>query len=369
MSANAHAPDLAVIGGGIVGCAVAAFAAEAGARVRLYERERIASGASGRNAGLVQHPLDHELVALFGETLELYRGLGHGFRLPAEPTGVLVLDEDAAVLEPTRRALRDEFPELGAQALAGAELRDAEPGLAEGLAGYRMDTGYTVPPAAATTAFAARARASGAELLEGVAAAPDLAGGRAGGVRARGRTEPAGAVVLAAGPWTSALADPSGAWRPIAAAWGVSVELRLGRPPRHALEEAGVEALLSGEQTPPALFSLVTHGGASAVGSTFLAAEPDPAALAPALIERGARFLPAIAGTPAASLRACARLASADGRPLLGPGAADGLFLAAGHGPWGISLGPASARLVAAVALGAPADAIPAALQPRRSSV
>ena len=49
---------------------------------------------------------------------------------------------------------------------------------------------------------------------------------------------------------------------------------------------------------------------------------------------------------------------SADGRPLLGPlPGVEGLFVAAGHGPWGISLGPGSARLVADAVLGRPAIA------------
>jgi glycine/D-amino acid oxidase-like deaminating enzyme len=51
---------------------------------------------------------------------------------------------------------------------------------------------------------------------------------------------------------------------------------------------------------------------------------------------------------------------SADGRPLLGPLAgAEGLFVAAGHGPWGISLGPGSARLVADAVLGRPTAIAP----------
>jgi glycine/D-amino acid oxidase-like deaminating enzyme len=50
---------------------------------------------------------------------------------------------------------------------------------------------------------------------------------------------------------------------------------------------------------------------------------------------------------------------SRDGRPLLGPVPdRERLFVAAGHGPWGISAGPGSARLVADAVLGAPA-AIP----------
>ena len=358
-------PDVAVIGGGIVGCAVAAFAAEAGARVRLYERERVAAGASGRNSGSVQHPMDEALAGLFDATVALYRQLGHGFSLPPEPAGVLVLGRHPDALEPARQALARRFPELGAARLEGAALRAAEPGLAGDLAAYRLETGFPVPPAAATEAFAARARAAGAEVREGAAARPALEAGRVVGVAGDGGVEPAGAVVVAAGPWTAALVDPAGAWRPIVPVWGVNVELRLRRPPRHALEQAGVEELGTIGERPGSIFSLVTHAGASALGSTFLAERPDATALAPALVERGARFVPAIAEAPVVSVRACARPQAADGRPLLGPAGVDGLFLAAGHGPWGISLGPGSARLVADAALGRPA-AIPAALDARR---
>ena len=112
---------------------------------------------------------------------------------------------------PTRADLAARFPELRAEALDPATLHAAEPALAEGLAAFRLDTGLPVPPAAATQAFAARARAAGAELIEGVAATPLIEDGRATGVRTAAGTEPAGAVVVAAGPWTSALiADPTG---------------------------------------------------------------------------------------------------------------------------------------------------------------
>lgn len=366
MTSNAGAPDLAVIGGGIVGCAVAAFAAEGGARVRLYEREQLAAGASGRNSGLVQHPLDAGLAELFTASVTLYRELGHGFSLPAEPAGVLFVGEDAGALEPTRAVIAGSFPELGAQPLEGGELHAAEPGLARDLAAFRLDTGYPVPPTAATAAFAARARAAGAQLLQGAAARPLVQAGRIAGVRTDDGIEPAGAVVVAAGPWSSELIDESGAWRPIAPLWGVNVELRLDSTPRHALEQPGIETLTAEGGLPGSIFSLVTHDGVSALGSTFLAEEPDAAALAPVLIERGARFVPELPQATVVSVRACARPLSVDGRPLLGPaGDADGLFLAAGHGPWGISLGPQSARLVADAVLGRPV-AIPAALQARR---
>jgi glycine/D-amino acid oxidase-like deaminating enzyme len=162
--------------------------------------------------------------------------------------------------------------------------------------------------------------------------------------------------------------DPAGAWPPIAPLWGAVAEVALAEPPRHVIEEAGVEAVVAapGAGTVP-LFSLVTAKGASTLGSTFDPAEPDPAALAPALLERGARFVPALAGAAVRSARACARPQSADGRPLLGPlDGVERLHVAAGHGPWGVSTGPGSARLVADALLGRDV-AIPPALAARRA--
>src|SRR4051794_24125835 len=140
--------DVAVVGGGIIGCALAAFLAEDGARVRLYEREEVAAGASGRNSGLLQHPMDAALTDIFAASHALYSELGHGFELPADPVGVLVLGEDAAALEATRAEIAARFPELRAEPLDHPH--ELEPILAEDLAGFRLETGRPVPPAAAT---------------------------------------------------------------------------------------------------------------------------------------------------------------------------------------------------------------------------
>ena len=355
-------PDVAIVGAGIVGCALAAFLAEAGATVTVYERAEVAAGASGRNSGVVQHPMDPVLLPLFAETVGHYRDLAaHGFALPDEPDGLLMLAADEAELTLELDALRRDYPELAAEALGAGEPARLEPAVAPDLAGVRLHTGYSVPPAAATAAFAARARAAGARLRTGTPAA--LA---PGGLQVAGAHAAAGAVVVAAGPWTPALVDPSGAWRPIAPLWGVNVEVHLAAPPRHALEESGIDQLVAARGEPPPLFSLVTAQGVSSLGSTFLPDEPDPEALAPRLHARGTRFVPALAATPITSIRACARPLSADGRPLLGraPGR-DDVYVAAGHGPWGISLGPGSARRVADLVLGREAAA-EAAFDPAR---
>ena len=350
-------PDVVVIGGGIAGCAVAAFLAEGGARVRLYEREAIAAGASGRNSGILQHPMDPVLEPLYEASLREYEQLGHGFAFPPEPAGAMVVSRDPQALAADHDAAAARFPGLAAEWLEGPALQAAEPALADGVYAYRLATGRPVPPAAATRAWAARARAAGAELVIGEAAL--VAGGDqqapAGGGPAATRGEPVivdpgQAVVVAAGPWSaSALGVPL----PVRAVWGVVAQVRLAQPPRHPLEEAGVEALTAPGGAPTELFSIVTAGGISAVGSTFTPEEPDATAVAPGLLTRGARYVPALERARIEQVRACARPLSGDGRPLLGPvPGRDGVHVLTGHGAWGISLGPASARLVAGALLG-----------------
>ena len=105
--------DVAVIGGGIVGCALAAFLAEGGGDVTLYEREAVAAGASGRNSGVLQHPFDDALVGLYEESLRHYAELD-GFALPPEPSGLLVVSRGPLTTE--------RFPELKPQLLESSSV-------------------------------------------------------------------------------------------------------------------------------------------------------------------------------------------------------------------------------------------------------
>ena len=84
-----------VIGAGIVGCSAAAFLAEGGARVSVYDREGIAAGASGRNSGILQHPYDPKLAPLYEESIALHREV---LDLPGQPAGILLLDPPRGTL-------------------------------------------------------------------------------------------------------------------------------------------------------------------------------------------------------------------------------------------------------------------------------
>ncbi|MCV0404280.1 MAG: FAD-binding oxidoreductase [Chloroflexi bacterium] len=356
--------EIVVIGGGIIGCAAAAMLATRGARVTLVEGVAIGAGASGRNLGAIQHPFDPELAPLYRESLTRYRALVDAtgeFSVGDAPAGLLLLNrsEEAAAEQVLRQ--RDAVPELDARLIAPDELARIEPSLAPGFTAIRLETGFPVPPASATGAWAALAHERGVVIEIGQAAQPTIENGAAVGVElADGTRIAADAVLVAAGPWTPKLVDPTGGWSPIHPTWGVTVQLRLdGAAPAHIVEEDEVDAInrsdaataraaaAAGDE-PPTLFSLASAGGLSTLGSTFLPYEPEPAATVALLLRRGAEFLPAIGQAEVVERRMCARPQSVDGRPFIGraPGV-DGLFVCAGHGPWGISTGPASAAIVA----------------------
>jgi glycine/D-amino acid oxidase-like deaminating enzyme len=367
--------DVVVIGGGIVGTAAAAFLAEAGATVTLVEREGLASGASGANSGIVQHPFDRVLAALYRETLGLYRELAAaevGFRLGSEPAGLIYVSTEEAAVRAVDRSLADAFPELERAVAGGTALQALEPAIAPDRWGCRVGIGYPVAPAASTYAYATIAERRGVRVRVGRSAALDRRGDAAVGVVLDGISTPADAVLVAAGPGSPAVVDPSGEWLPIRARWGVVVETELPAGPAHILEEAeigaaiGTGANLVADEAAGVHLSLVPLDGVAAVGSTFLAREPDPAAWVERILTRASAFVPAVADAPIRGTRACARPQSLDGRPLIGrvPDMA-GLFICAGHGAWGISTGPASARIVVDEMLER-SPVIPAELDPAR---
>jgi glycine/D-amino acid oxidase-like deaminating enzyme len=357
--------EIVVIGGGIIGCAAAAILADRGAQVILVERTAIGAGASGRNLGAIQHPLDSVLAGLYHDSLTRYLALADAFdefAMPTAPAGLLLLnrDPDAAAAQHARMA--DAVPDLRPVLLSPDEVVLTEPSLRHGPAAVRLATGYPIPPASATNAWARLAEERGARLVIGTAARPAIEAGAVTGVRmADGATIAADAVLVATGPWTPALLDAGGAREGIHSTWGVTLQLRLdGDAPRHIVEEDEVDAInraaaateraTLGEAgtDPPSLFSLASAGGISTLGSTFLPSEPDPARIEPLLLRRAAEFLPLIEGAEVLERRLCARPQSVDGRPFVGPvGEVDGLFVCAGHGPWGISTGPASAAMAA----------------------
>ncbi len=145
MTVQHPAPDVAIVGGGIIGAAAAAVLAAAGARVTLFERDVVASAASGRNSGVIQHPFDPVLVELYRESLALYRALASEstgeFAMAAEPAGLLAVGWDEALARGLAAEWAGAYPETRPEVLSGAALREAEPVLAPDVVACRVGIG------------------------------------------------------------------------------------------------------------------------------------------------------------------------------------------------------------------------------------
>ena len=202
----------------------------------------------------------------------------------------------------------------------------------------------------------------------------------------------ADAVVLAAGPWSPALARPLGVSLPIASARGWLVHAAPERRPLlHHWIQGGARRLLSGRDLAPASepgsvrLSMREFGEAAEARdvSPMIQPAPDDSVLAgtsrepafaadpfdldvPRIVAaQASRLVPALAEAPVLSTWSGVRPVSPDERPLLG-WVREGLFVATGHGSEGVILGAGSAELAAALILGTEPPIEPAPFDPGR---
>jgi gamma-glutamylputrescine oxidase len=167
--------DVAVVGGGITGCACALALAEGGLRVRLHEAREIAGGASGRNGGFALRgtaaPYDVAVASLGrARAVELWRATERGLDRLEElagdafrRTGSLRLAADATELE----ELRAEYEALQADGFDADWLDQLEPPLAGRFAGaifHPRDA--SLHPGRWVRRLAVRAAEAGVEIRE-----------------------------------------------------------------------------------------------------------------------------------------------------------------------------------------------------------
>lgn len=172
--AKAGAPyDVAIIGGGVIGCALARRFTLEGARVVLLEKAHdLLDGASKGNSGILHTGFDAppgslELACMQAGYRE-YLAIRERLNLPLLRAGALVLawnDAEAAALP----ALMDQAQDNGVTditALTGAQARALEPALAAHLvAGFRVAGEYLIDPWSAAHAWALQARLNGAAIF------------------------------------------------------------------------------------------------------------------------------------------------------------------------------------------------------------
>lgn len=368
------AADVLIVGAGIVGAACARSLARAGARVVVLDRAAAAAGTSAHGEGnvLVSDKGPGAELELAKVSLHRWATLADeladelGPRFPSiehDAKGGLVVVTSSDGLAGLRRfADTQEASGIEAVEVSTDRARELEPDLAPGVLGavhYPQDT--QVQPVAATEALLASARRAGAEVRTGVEVTGPMldAGGRlAGVVTSRGEVA-AGAVVVAAGPWSAEVAERLGSWIPVRPRRGmVLVTTPMSRRIRHkvydgdyfaATQSAGAEL-----QTSAVIES--TRGGTVLIGSSREQVGFDDrfrAEVPAAMARRAVAVFPFLARTHVMRSYLGFRPYMPDHLPVIGPDPVRaGLWFATGHEGAGVGLAPATGDLLAAQLLG-----------------
>jgi D-amino-acid dehydrogenase len=399
----------AIVGAGIIGLAVAWFLQDEGFAVTVYDRRDVAAGASAGNAGWISpgmvaplpepSALRYGLASLLSPASPLrippgslpatwrfvagfaahstqrqwlsgvsgFAGLNalavSSYRLLTE-AGVADGPKDepiVAAFDGPEQAgpLRHEVQAIAAAGgmdfdideLSAAELRREQP-LLGSRAGYGLRIGgqQFLQPLAFVRSLAASVRSRGGQIVTG---APVTAvSGRAGGVRLDVAGQPADVdvCVLANGAWINELAASAGVRVRIQAGRGYSFRVRIPEPLTQPL------------YLPTARVAITPAPGGFRVAGTMEFRRPDDPLdrrRIGAIVRSTRAYLPGVDWSELAGPWVGPRPVTADGLPIIGATQSDGLFVAGGHGMWGMTLGPATGRLLARhIASGRPEPAL-----------
>lgn len=344
--------DVAIIGGGIVGCAAAYYLARMGRKAVVLEKGVIGGEASGRNGGGVRAQCrDRRERRLAMASSELWKGLEAELSFPLEYVqgGNIRMASNEARMEALRQEGEEELADgLYVELWDQDELRRRAPYLGQVFIGakYCPSDGHA-NPLLAPKALGWAARRLGATLLPQTEALEmTLQAGRVVSVAGQGRD---GEVVIeapwiihAGGPWTPQLAGGLGVNLPIEPARSVVAITERMAP----LFGEFISSHDLGIYARQAREGHVHIGGIGTPGNTFDQSTPANwlARLSlglwkavPAL--RGANYLRTWAGTLAMT---------PDKAPIIGPlDGIEGYLLAAGFSGHGFCLGPIVGKLLA----------------------
>ena len=352
--------DVVVVGGGVIGCAIAYYLSRERARpdgrpsgrVVVLERGLIGGEASGAAAGmlaplaeahgpsafldlcLASHRLFPELTdALYAET---------GVDVEYVPSGLLRV----AFSEPDEAELRSQIEwqdrlGMGVRWIDGEGARGLEPLLSPRVRGaIYSPLEHQVNPTKLVQGLARAAEAQGAVIRQETQVVGVLRRGRrVTGVRLARETLSADSVVLAAGPWTKRLAAALGVRVPVKPVRGQMLALGGGPPP--------VRHIVWG----PKGYVVPKPNGFVFVGATVeeVGYRKGTTKRGLASLRRMANALvPAFSYATHVDAWAALRPGSADSLPILGavPGW-EGLWVATGHFRNGILLAPITGQLMA----------------------
>lgn len=358
------AVDVAVVGAGIVGAACARELAVRGASVALVDAGEVSGGTTGLGEGNVlcgDKEAGPELeLTVAGARLydELEERLGGRARIRRKGSLVVHPREATWAAEPARLA-RLRAAGVRGRLLGPDGVRELEPELSGRVHGATFFPGdLQCAPREIARALAEEAAAAGGRVLTGVRVEAIAArDGRVVGLRTATGPLPAGAVVLAAGPWSAPLAASAGLELPVAPRKGQLV--LLGGAPgaerflHHKVIDGSYLASVVSEDPALQVSTVVetTWDGDVLVGSSRERRGFDTSvdgAVSEALLARAATLVPGLRALRRLDAWAGLRPWLPDHLPAIGPSrAVEGLWVATGHEGAGVALGPVTGRVLA----------------------
>jgi glycine/D-amino acid oxidase-like deaminating enzyme len=208
--------DVAVIGGGVSGLCAALYLARGGAEVVLLEAGMIAGQGSSANAGtLALQNKRPPMLPFFIEGVEEWRRLAESLELDigyGRPGGLQVAETgaDLVVLEEQAGRLRDHG--IAVDWMEGSALTARAPWLAPSVrAATASDTDGYADPLRAGQALARAVCAAGGRIRTHAPVVEALRHGTGYALTGPSGTVTCDSVVIAAGPWSAALARRFGA--------------------------------------------------------------------------------------------------------------------------------------------------------------
>jgi len=346
------APDVVIVGGGVVGAACARELALAGRLVRVVERNGAAGEAWRASAGMlapqVEVPNEDALFELGIAGREFYRD---NAPLLQASTGIDIGLWEGGILQAATHS--DEVETLkqrvGWQRQHGhhcewldpEEVRSEWPWLGPTLGGLVAPRDGSLDPVRLVEALRADAVRLGVELVSDTVRALTRSNGKVTGVQGR-EWHPADQVVLAAGAWTGRLANLP---RP------VSVEPVRGQLVAYPWPEGAAPSIVFGHGG-----YLAHRAGEGIAGSTMehagFATDVTEAGVA-SIRDRAERLVPALASVKILRAWAGLRPGTPDGLPIVGREPdLEGLWYATGHGRNGILLAGITGKLIAGLMSG-----------------
>jgi glycine oxidase len=350
--------DVIVVGGGLIGLAIAWRCAQRGCSVLVVDPAPGAAASHaaagmlapvtelhyGEEALLRLNLLSAQRYPVFVAELEDAAEVSVGYR--TEGTLAVALDNDDRAVLTELQAFQTSLG-LDVDALTGREARRLEPMLDPGIRGaLHVRSDHSVDNRRLTAALLAANELSGVRLLreradELLCDAVRVRGVRIGAVEHRAAT-----VVLAAGGWSGTVAGlPEGLLPPVRPVKGQI--LRLHAPPSYGTV---LTRTLRGFVRGSGVYLVPRADGEIVVGATVEERGFDDTVTAGAMYEllRDTRMLvPAITELTVTEFGAGLRPGSPDNAPLIGPSGLPGLVLATGHFRNGVLLAPVTADVVA----------------------